>query len=515
MPLTTAEYEWEVFKALLSDPYNPEAKGILELEPSDWTRGNRKVAAYLTWALRERGSLDAGAFVELALDHEVDPQARGKILELIGLTQGIEYPLGRMIQNLRRLKGEYLARVKLDQAIKDPEADLREVVQQVGSILDQAAPGEVLKCIHPSEFLDYVPEEISWTVPMLIPQGVPGILASRGGLGKSWAVLQACIACAVGKSFLDFPEPKTPMTCFYFGVEDSREVLHRRIHAIVQHYRARGDWSPSDDELLRYNLKIPTIDWGKPGATAYLPDLWPELQRLLKAEKQTAHVIPGLVVFDTFSSMSRGDENTVDAVRPHMDVCLRVCDLGFTSLTCHHVAKGQDGARNHTRPTLGQRLSSEWLRGSSSLVDLHRLVLQLAPINEDDVAKASLDPDMAEAGNYCVLGQTKTNGTPYCSWRFLEQGLDGLWEVHEDSLAIINKLKGSRASRRAEIEDQFIEALQNEARKGPVNGVQIELLASRFSPDSKNKKIWFHTKIHRLRKLGKLPEDGYLFKEEN
>lgn len=512
MPVSTPAFEADVFKALLGDPYNPEAREILNFSPTDWTKTNRQVALYLTETLREYGHLDGSAFVQMTLDHDVDPALKATILEMLGLSYNCQLSVKNLLGRLKLEKAKTYARKAMEKGLEDG-ADLRAALAEASECLDRGESGTMLQMLEPAHLLDYVPPAIEWCVPGLVPRAVPGIMASKGGLGKSWLALQMCCAGACGKGFLDEsfdPLPDSSVNV-YFGVEDSKEVLHRRVRAIVERYRARGDWSNLDDECFRENLKLPQMNWGSPKASTYLQDTWPELRRVLMKAKESEYCVPGLVILDTYARMMGpgSNENDASAVQPVLNICNRICDLGYTPILLHHVAKGQEGGRSKEYPTLVQRLSSDWIRGSSSLVDNHRVVLQLAPILEVEAEKAGLDPDRVRAGDFLVLGSSKSNGAPRPRWRFLEQGPDGVWFIPPDADETLTRLQGAGAVARSVADREFCKVWKMQVEKFGMP--KPEELAAQFAPESKNPLGWYKMKLYRCRKAGLLPEKGFTF----
>ena len=146
----------------------------------------------------------------------------------------------------------------------------------------------------------------------MIPQGVPCVMASKGGVGKSFLALQLCIALATGKGFLAC-EAQAPMGAVYFGLEDDKDTFHRRVRSIVEHYKVCEKWTFEDDQALRENFIAPFINWKAAGATSYLPSLAGELAQIFQRLMDHG-VRPGMVVVDTLARVSEGDENTVQAL---------------------------------------------------------------------------------------------------------------------------------------------------------------------------------------------------------
>ncbi len=310
--------------------------------------------------------------------------------------------------------------------------------------LDKLVEIPALSVYFGGEFLDNVPPEQKWVVPGLIPQGIPAVMASQPGLGKSFLFLQLCIAVATGKPFLNFPASE-PRAAVFFGLEDPKNQFHARVLNIIDLYKFADDWSDADAKNFRTNFSAPFINWKSSGATSFLPDLMPNIETLIGVYE--AHqVTPGIMVIDTLARVSDGDENTVQGLRPVLNACARIAESGFSPIMLHHVGKGQDGAKNaKDKPTLADRMSTDWIRGSGSIVGNFRCAMQFARISEDEAAGAGMDVDMASRGQILVFGVTKTNNGSRPDWCVIVQDDRGRWSASPDSVELLARFRGSKA----------------------------------------------------------------------
>jgi hypothetical protein len=174
----------------------------------------------------------------------------------------------------------------------------------------------------------------------------------------------------------------------------------------------------------------------------------------------------------------------------------------------HHVGKGQDGAKaGKDKPTIADRMSTEWVRGSSAIVDNFRCVLQLAQIREDEAEGAGLDPEAARQGQYIVFGATKVNGAPRGDMRFLEQDEHGRWFLPEEGVETLAKLRGKRAV--AALSKQM--ALLLELHSGTRWGAEPDLKAieNRLFSESRKPNAALKQAIYNLRKSGFVQKNSY------
>jgi len=331
-----------------------------------------------------------------------------------------------------------------------------------------------------SEFLDNTPPDVKWVIPGLLPLGIPSLLASQPGLGKSYLMTQLCVALAAGKPFLDY-DLVPPCAACYFGLEDGKDMFHRRVRNIIDHYRWLGDWTAENEANFRRHFTAPFINWKSEGASSFLPDLMPNLELILTmyAERGCA---PGVMIIDTLARVCDGDENTVQGMRPVLNACSRLAEYGHTPIMLHHVGKGQDGARNaKDKPTLADRMSTEWIRGSGSIVGNFRCTMQFAKITEDEASGAGLDPDMAHQGQILIFGTTKFNNGPKGDWRVIVQDEGGRWSVSPDSAEMLARFRGTKAVIAFTRQMNLLKDL-HEARFAPE--VNLSALASKYWPES-------------------------------
>lgn len=385
-------------------------------------------------------------------------------------------------------------------------AELKQLAVEVPDI-NALKEWPLLTVYGAGEFLDKPAPEMKWLVVGLLPSGVPSVMASKGGLGKSFLALQMCIALSTGKAFLDFDALPGPVACSYFGLEDSKDSFHRRFRSIVETYKRANDWTADDDENLRIHFSAPFINWQAHNATTFLPDLIPNLEHILLTNQERG-LVPGLMVIDTLARVSEGDENTVAALRPVLTACNRIASYGYTPILLHHVGKGQDGAKgaNQTKPMLVERMNTEWVRGSSSIVDNFRCIIQLAAIREDEADGAGLDTEKARQGGYLVMGTTKMNGGQKGDWRFLEQTETGAWMHPADGHESLAKMRGKRALTDLSNQMQLLLDIYKVSRYG-IEPDRIAL-GVKYCAGAKDQKSALRSKIQKLRNAGLIQKNS-------
>ena len=362
------------------------------------------------------------------------------------------------------------------------------------------------------DLLGALPPPIDWLIPGLIPRRAPGFLVSVPNAGKSFLALQMLVAIACGKSFMGYGA-SAPMGAIYLSLEDPQDVVHRRLKSIVDVIKNAQEWTLEDEKNLITNAVLLTPDWAADAIqldqdrfavspTTYLPKLMPTLMDAIKKLEELS-VGAGLLVIDTFAAASEGDENSAKDMKPILAATYQIAGkTGYSTMLCHHTAKGQSGARVQTKHTIDELMSTDWVRGSTAILGSARYVLQLAPLRPDMAEKADLDSDKARKGGYLVFGASKQSVAPRGEWRCLEQ-IDpgepgaGSWLPMPNSLDVMAALKGKRALEELSVLDALLVTLYE---GGPEQNKVT--LAHRFCPTAKNKAAALRKLIFNLRRLG-------------
>ena len=159
-----------------------------------------------------------------------------------------------------------------------------------------------------------------WIVHELLPEGL-GIICAPSKYGKSWMMLQLCVAVSQGKPFL---ERKTEaMDCVYFSLEDSERRFKSRLNKLLN-----GDKAPSNF-------------YGSVECKAMGNGLFEQLTELLDNYPKV-----GLIIIDTFQKVRQGqvrnesiygaDYREMGEIKAFADK-YRVCIL-----LVHHLRKQED-----------------------------------------------------------------------------------------------------------------------------------------------------------------------------
>lgn len=325
---------------------------------------------------------------------------------------------------------------------EDPGGDL-----WAGTEEPQAA-GDPLRILDTSDW-GFRPEPpLDWIIRGVMPQGQPGAWAGRSNSGKSLGALQVGQNAALGHGLWGLPGPRVPLFSLYLSMEDGPEELERRwarcLAITSEDFR---HWTRDHVRQIQQNFRPVVPDWRTPTSKT-LPHLVDFLKR---AWDRTCppDVGPGMIFLDTLAAISPGEENAAETHQAFWSACHSLTDAtGATIVAVHHSKKPQ-GIKP---PKLAERLSFDFIRGSSAIVAGARFVLQMEPLLKQEAEGVGLAGDRADAGNFPVLHLSKQVSGPKGDWFLLqqrqahEQG-GGFFTPHPDADSILARLKGQGAVR--------------------------------------------------------------------
>lgn len=200
---------------------------------------------------------------------------------------------------------------------------------------------------------DNLPDLAPPLIDGVLRQGHKMLLAGPSKAGKSFALIELCIAIAEGKKWLKWKCARGRV--LYVNLElDRASCLHR----FRDVYRALG-FSPDN---------IKNIDiWNLRGKSVPMDKLAPKLIR--RAQKQNYIA----VVIDPIYKVITGDENSADQMAHFCNQFDKVCtELGSAVIYCHHHSKGYQGGKKSMDRASG---SGVFARDPDALLDLTELDL--------------------------------------------------------------------------------------------------------------------------------------------
>ncbi|MDE7212078.1 MAG: AAA family ATPase, partial [Lachnospiraceae bacterium] len=196
-----------------------------------------------------------------------------------------------------------------------------------------------------------LPELAPPLIDGILRQGHKMLIAGPSKAGKSFALIEMCIAIAEGRRWLSWQCCRGRV--LYVNLElDRASCLHR----FADVYAVLG-WEP---------LHLSNIDiWNLRGKSVPMDRLAPKLIRRALKKNYIA------VVIDPIYKVITGDENSANQMADFCNQFDKVCtELGCAVIYCHHHSKGGQGAKKSMDRASG---SGVFARDPDALLDLIEL----------------------------------------------------------------------------------------------------------------------------------------------
>lgn len=216
------------------------------------------------------------------------------------------------------------------------------------------------------EGLESVWEDLPQLSPCLIQnvlrQGHKMLIAGPSKAGKSFLLIELCIAIAEGRDWLGWPCTRGKV--LYVNLElDRASCLHR----FKDVYQAL--------EAAPHHLKNIDI-WNLRGKSIPMDKLAPKLIRRAAKKDYLA------VIIDPIYKVITGDENSADQMANFCNQFDKVCnELGCAVIYCHHHSKGSQGGKRSMDRASG---SGVFARDPDALLDLIELETTEALMKQEE-----------------------------------------------------------------------------------------------------------------------------------
>ena len=219
---------------------------------------------------------------------------------------------------------------------------------------------------------EHMPELSPPLIENVLRQGHKMLLAGQSKAGKSFALIELCIAIAEGRKWLGWNCAKGKV--LYVNLElDRASCLHR----FKDVYQAL--------QLQPQNLNAIDI-WNLRGVSEPLDRLAPKLIRRARKRNYLA------VIVDPIYKVITGDENSADQMANFCNQFDKIChQLGCAVIYCHHHSKGAQGGKRSMDRASG---SGVFARDPDALLDMTDLNLTpeiITQIQNQNAAKLCCD----------------------------------------------------------------------------------------------------------------------------
>ena len=199
-----------------------------------------------------------------------------------------------------------------------------------------------------SDFIDDLPEQAPELISGILRQGHKMLLAGPSKSGKSFSLMELCVAIAEGQKWLGFKCRKGKV--LYINLEiDPASVKHR----FFDIYNAMGIPWKNGRNIMVWNLR---------GYAMRLDELTPKIIRRIRSENVTA------VILDPIYKVITGDENNASEMGAFCNQFDKICAAaGVSMIYCHHHSKGAQGAKKAMDRASG---SGVFARDPDALIDI-------------------------------------------------------------------------------------------------------------------------------------------------
>ena len=369
--------------AVLGD-YNPEAGAWIRFNPLDGKGGKNENVTDWRYALVESDSMELdkqNALIrELELPVACLVYSGGKSIHAIVHIDAADY-------HEYRKRVDYLYSIckknglDVDQQNKNPsrlsrmpgiirngrkqflvdtnigKASWNEWQEWIETISDDLPDPESLE-----EFWDNLPDLAPPLINGVLRQGHKMLIAGPSKAGKSFALIEMCIAIAEGTKWLGWPCTKGKV--MYVNLELDRASCLHRFKDVYQ-----------DLKITPRGLKNIDI-WNLRGKSVPMDKLAPKLIRRAAKKNYIA------IVIDPIYKVITGDENSADQMANFCNQFDKVCtELGCAVIYCHHHSKGSQGGKRSMDRASG---SGVFARDPDALLDLIEL-----EVNENLITQQS------------------------------------------------------------------------------------------------------------------------------
>lgn len=199
-----------------------------------------------------------------------------------------------------------------------------------------------------SDFIEDLPDQAPELISGVLRQGHKMLLAGPSKSGKSFAMMELCVAIAEGHKWLGFQCRQGKV--LYINLEIDPSSVKHRFYDI---YKAmRIPWT-NGSNIMVWNLR---------GYAMKLDDLAPKIIRRLRNNDVSA------VVLDPIYKVITGDENNASEMGAFCNQFDKICaEAGVSMIYCHHHSKGAQGGKKAMDRASG---SGVFARDPDALVDI-------------------------------------------------------------------------------------------------------------------------------------------------
>ena len=210
------------------------------------------------------------------------------------------------------------------------------------------------------------------------------LISGSSKAGKSFALMELCVAIAEGKPWLGFPCKKGRV--LYVNLEiDSASCIMR----FMKIYEALGYQQKHAEDIVIWNLR---------GYAVPLDKLVPKLIRRVRDQHFDA------IIVDPIYKVITGDENNASDMAAFCNQFDKICtETGCATIYCHHHSKGAQGAKRAMDRASG---SGVFARDPDAQLDMIQLELtedQMNNLRDGNATAWRLECSLREFENFAPV----------------------------------------------------------------------------------------------------------------
>lgn len=196
------------------------------------------------------------------------------------------------------------------------------------------------------DIIENPPELAEEVIKGVLRRGHKMLICGPSKAGKSFLLMELCVALTEGKNWLCFPCKKSRV--LYINLEIDRNSAINRISKIY--------------ETLKYKASSTFDLWNLRGKALPLDKLVPKMIRRMKDRNYD------VVVVDPIYKVITGDENNASEMALFCNQFDKICaETGCSVIYCHHHSKGTQGQKNVIDRSSG---SGVFARDPDAILDL-------------------------------------------------------------------------------------------------------------------------------------------------
>lgn len=276
------------------------------------------------------------------------------------------------------------------------------------------------------------------------------LISGSSKAGKSFLLMELCIALAEGRPWLGFPCKKGRV--LYVNLEiDPASCVNR----FVKIYDALGYARDHIDDIIIWNLR---------GHAVPLDKLVPKLIRRVRDQRLDA------IIIDPIYKVITGDENSASDMAAFCNQFDRICnETGCSTIYCHHHSNGD---RCHT-PTLSENeiktlfvraFNLLMARKTDAVADCMELVAALEDTSTLDqrIAETTEEIERVLTRNKALIREQAVTGMPAEEFDRIAAVLNEQYKAAEKKLSQLKAEREDHLSRSKDIR-RFLEALESQS----------------------------------------------------